>query len=388
MQVSLNVPKTRKEEYMSAVLAILMLAANGLQAADTVQEHGRMEQHPVPVNPFKDTLEPAPVGGSFRMEDYIVWGGSVIKGDDDRYYMFASRWPKAVGMGNWVVNSEVVLASSDNAEGPFIFEKVVLPPRGAEFWDGRVTHNPSIHRHQGKYVLFYVGSTYDFERPAAPVSREVYGQVWNGKRIGVAVADSPFGPWTRRDKPILEPRPGMWDGAITSNPAPVIHEDGSVLLIYKSAPVPYPARNQNRALHFGVADAPHYLGPYKRVNDGRKIRIRGARDEHVEDPYIWQSNGHYHMVAKIFSERLTGERGAGFYAYSTDGIEWTLPGDPKAYSRNLRFSDGTERMQQKLERPQVLIQNGQPTHIFFATADPEWADIYNLVIPVKRSSGK
>ena len=371
---------------MRTILPILTVFAAGLLAANPVKEKERMERNYEPVNIFKGSLEPAPVGGSFRMKDYIVWGGSVIQGDDNRYYMFASRWPKAVGMGNWVVNSEVVLASSDKAEGPFKFEKVVLPPRGSAFWDGKVTHNPSIHRHHGKYVLFYVGTTYDFERPTSPVSREVYEEVWNRKRIGVAVADSPMGPWTRQDNPILEPRPGMWDAAITSNPAPVIHEDGSVLLIYKSAPVPYPERNKNRALHFGIAAAPHYLGPYKRVNDGQKIRIRGAGDEHVEDPYVWKANGYYHMVAKIFSESLTGESGAGFYAYSTNGIEWVLPKDPKAYGRKVHFSDGTERTQRKLERPQVLVQDGRPTHIFFATADPEWSDIYNLVIPLKSGS--
>jgi hypothetical protein len=336
-----------------------------------------------PVNPFKGNLAPAPVDGSFRMDDFIVWGGSVTKGDDGRYYMFASRWPKSVTMRNWVVNSEVVLASSDKAEGPYKFEQVVLPPRGPEFWDGMVTHNPTIHRHNGKYVLFYVGATYDFEMPKEQVSRDTYEKVWNGKRIGVAVADSPFGPWTRMEEPIMQPRPGKWDGAIISNPAPVVHEDGSVLLIYKSAPVPYPERNENRALHFGVAVAPHYLGPYTRMNDGQKIEIEGADDVHVEDPYVWQAGGVYHMVAKVMDDSLIGESGAGFYAFSKDGSHWSLPDDPKAYSRTVLFRDGTERTQEKLERPQVLVQDGRPTHIFFASADPEWADIYNLVIPVK-----
>lgn len=341
-----------------------------------------------PSNIFTDNLAPAPAGGAFRMKDYIIWGGSVTRGDNGRYYMFASRWPKSVGMKNWVVNSDVVLASSDHAEGPYTFEKVLLPPRGPEFWDGMVTHNPSIHRHNGKYVLFYVGSTYDFERPTSPVSQDIYGQVWNGKRVGVATADSPFGPWTRLDEPILQPHPGKWDGAIISNPAPAIHEDGSVLLIYKSAPVPYPARLKNRALHFGVARAPHYLGPYTRVNDGERIKISGAESTHVEDPYVWSANGYYHMVAKVFSSSLTGESQSGFYAYSKDGVEWALPKDPKAYSRTVRFDDGTERRQAKLERPQVLVQDGAPTHIFFATADPQWADIYNLVIPLRRGASK
>ena len=119
------------------------------------------------------------------------------------------------------------------------------------------------------------------------------------------------------------------------------------------------------------------------MNDGQKIEIEGAEDVHVEDPTVWQANGLYHMVAKVMSDGLIDEDGAGFYAFSTDGIHWQLPDDPKAYSRTVLFRDGTQRMQEKLERPQVLVQDGKPTHIFFATADPEWADIYNLVIPVK-----
>ena len=331
---------------------------------------------------FSDRLGAAPAAGAFKMKDHIIWGGSVTKGDDGRYYMFASRWPKSVGMKNWVTHSEVVLASADQPEGPYHFEKVILPSRGAKFWDGMMTHNPTIRRHQGKYVLFYIGTTYSFERPTEKCTQEQYGTAWNSKRVGVAVADSPMGPWTRPASPILQPRPGKWDGAIISNPAPVIHKDGSVLLIYKSAPVPYPARLKNRALHFGVATAPHYLGPYQRAGGGAKVVIEGSKGAHIEDPYAWQADGYYHMVAKIFSKTLTGEAGAGFYAYSKDGIRWTLPKNPKAYSRTVLFSDGKTRTQKKLERPQVLVQEGKPTHLFFATADPEWADIYNLVIPL------
>ncbi len=33
--------------------------------------------------PFSDILLPAPVGGGFSMDDYWVWGASVIKGQDD-----------------------------------------------------------------------------------------------------------------------------------------------------------------------------------------------------------------------------------------------------------------------------------------------------------------
>ena len=147
------------------------------------------------------------------------------------------------------------------------------------------------------------------------------------------------------------------------------------------------ARNELSAV-FGIATAPHYLGPYTRLNDGERIVIEGAENQSVEDACVWQANGYYHMVAKIFKKRLTGEYGAGFYAYSKDGIKWSLTEHPKAYSRSVLFSDGKTRKQKKLERPQVLVQGGKPTHIFFAADDPEQENIYNLVIPLKRNTSE
>ncbi|MEG2500550.1 MAG: hypothetical protein RSA78_05740, partial [Oscillospiraceae bacterium] len=38
----------------------------------------------------------APCGGGFSMEGYWVWCGSVIKGEDGKYHMFASRWKKTL----------------------------------------------------------------------------------------------------------------------------------------------------------------------------------------------------------------------------------------------------------------------------------------------------
>lgn len=109
---------------MKAIFVVYIMSVLSLFAGDPLGSS-------IPINVFKDRLSPAPVGGSFRMEDYIVWGGSVVSGDDGRYYMFASRWPKETTMRNWVSNSEVVLASADTPEGPYQFEKVVLPQRGS-----------------------------------------------------------------------------------------------------------------------------------------------------------------------------------------------------------------------------------------------------------------
>lgn len=77
---------------------------------------------------------PAPVNGGFRMEGYWVWCGSVIKGEDGRYHLFASRWKKNQPMHpGWLFGSEIVRAVSDRPEGPYTFQEVVLTARGQQY---------------------------------------------------------------------------------------------------------------------------------------------------------------------------------------------------------------------------------------------------------------
>lgn len=333
-------------------------------------------------NVFYQKWDISPAGGAFKMDDWIIWGGSVIKAEDGNYYMFASRWPKNLSMRAWVTNSEIVLAVSSKPEGPYEFEQVILSARGKDYWDGMVTHNPNIQYHEGKYILFYTGLTYDFTQPKDSVpTRNMYERAWNNKRIGIAVADSPRGPWKRMDKPIIEPRRGLWDGAITSNPAPVIHKDGSAVLIYKSAPVPYPERHQNGKMRFGVAKADHYLGSYKRTGEHNQIIMKPV-DTDIEDPYVWYDGSKYFMLAKCMNELITGEKGAGFISYSLDGIEWQVLENPTAYGKTVELSDGSVEKMAKLERPQVLLENGKPTHAFFACRNSE-SEIFNIVRPLK-----
>lgn len=170
----------------------------------------------------------------FGLPGSVVWGASVIRGDDGLFHSFASRWSEQLGHTAWVMSSEIVHGVSASPLGPFELRGVALPRRGASHWDGMATHNPTIHWDAARreYALFYIGITYDFAPPQPAhgpfTNRTQYELAWNNKRIGVASSASLDGPWRRRDVPILEPRPGEWDGGITSNPAPHIAPDGSV----------------------------------------------------------------------------------------------------------------------------------------------------------------
>jgi len=54
-----------------------------------------------------------------RDEGYYCRGPHLIRGDDSRYYMVYSRWPKKAYPGGWLTNSEVALAVADSPAGPY-----------------------------------------------------------------------------------------------------------------------------------------------------------------------------------------------------------------------------------------------------------------------------
>lgn len=323
------------------------------------------------------------------MDDYWVWCGSPAKGEDGRYHLFASRWPKSLPFGpNWVSNSEVVRASADTPIGPYTFEEVVLPPRQG-YWDATMTHNPTIHRHGDTWILFYtgarsVGPDGSDAPPKEAISEEQYS-AWLTKRIGIATAPRITGPWTRRDEPILDVRPGEWDADITSNAAPAVRPDGSVVLIYKSSK-DRTVKGAGAPLKLGVAIAGHWSGPYRRARTTPLDEFNGPATD-IEDPYLWWQDDHFEAIFKDMSGAICGEHHGGIHAWSEDGVRWKLADDPLAYSRKLLWDDGTVTHQGQFERPQLLIENGRPTHLFAATGDgpggfDKMSSSWNMVVPL------
>lgn len=336
---------------------------------------------------FSDMMLPAPRTGGFRMCSYWVWCGSVVKGEDGRFHMFASRWPKYLPMHpGWLVASEIVRAVSDTPEGPYEFQEVVLPARGAQYWDGRCTHNPHILRYNDSYILYYTGSTHPFEdvQPG-----EKYGLedprcivARSNKRVGIATAKSVFGPWMRLDEPILPTRPGRFDSFLTSNPAPCIHEDGSVLLIYKARRF---EGNIHGRMTIGAAFADNFMGKYRVL---KNETLFPSEKIHVEDPFIWKTPEGYELIAKDMEGNVCGEAHGGIHAFSRDGLNWRVFEGRLAYSRKVRWDDGKEEVMGSLERPFILFNDGRPTHMFFATADGSGgftnaSNTWNMVIPLK-----
>lgn len=238
-----------------------------------------------------------------------------------------------------------------------------------------MTHNPTIHFYDGLYYLYYTGTTYAGATPSteSPLSANDPGNLDDpatvprlliaahaSQRVGVATSPTPSGPWRRMDTPILSPRPGRWDGLITTNPSVCIQPtSGRTLLIYKSV------ASRGGPMHLGVASAPHPAGPFERLSDQPVIALDG---DDLEDPCVWWAEDHYEMLAKCMEGRACSQPKAGLLFHSSDGLNWSLASPEPAYTRDIVWDDGHKTRQNFLERPQVLIQNGKLTHIYFATA--------------------
>lgn len=310
---------------------------------------------------------------AFELEDYYVWDCAVIYAEG-KYHMFSSRWKKELGFGwNWIYNSEIIQSVSDNPEGPYRFLRVVLPRRGRAYFDGMNTHNTCIRYFNGKFYLYYMGTSYGGEIPQGEeTSPERNLEVWNRKRIGVAVADSIYGEFVRRERPILSPRDcSHWDCTITTNPAAAILPGGKTYLVYKSR------RAVGEPLMLGVAVAEQPDGEFQRLSD-EPILTFDDPDFHVEDPFLWYDaeRKKFCLLAKDDSKNgsrgITDEWGSGFYAESDDCLHFKIPDAPKVYSRYLNWKDGHQTRQGNMERPWILFDDtGKPDYLFCASGAGE-----------------
>ncbi len=333
---------------------------------------------------FSGRVMPVPQDHKFIDPGYFVWCGSVTKGDDGKFYMMYSRWPLTDGFESWPVTSEIAVAVSDEPGGPFKHVKVALKARGTAFWDGSATHNPAVVKHQGKYYLYYMGTSNDL-----PIKKhESYTDTWwryrNTQRIGVAVADKPDGEWTRFDKPVLtvSSDPKAPDALMVSNPAATFDDQGRVILLYKQ--VGKTDKINGGSVRFGVAFSDSPFGPFEK-HDQPIFEVQdGGKDWMVaEDPFVWFHQGQYHAIVRDVIGKFTGDEGAWALMVSHNGTDWQSAKHPKVIGSTF-FWEGGIPSASKLERPCLYLENGVPIYLYGATrADKEQTLSFNVAVPLK-----
>jgi len=355
-------------KYFSYCLFFLFLGAISA-SAQIIDQSGK---YPVEaISSFAERLEP--VGRILEEEGYNVWCQAPVMDDDGKVHVFYSRWKITSGWGGWLNGCEIAHAVADKPEEPYKHVETILAPRPGYF-DSSACHNPSIYKVDGRYWLFYMGTS--------------NGQ-FGSKRIGYAVADSPWGPWERCDEPLLMPgKAGEWDDYITTNPAFLKHPNGEYWLYYKSC-------NEDEYLNqringisgnrkYGVAFAESITGPYRRYEKNPIVDFSSyGENRQVEDAYIWHEDGKFKMLMRDMGFY---DHTVGLYFESEDGLNWgnpqigwfgadhyiEQPPAPKHLRRYGRF-----------ERPQLLIVDGKPAYLFCATQGGKYETASGFVFKIK-----
>lgn len=308
--------------------------------------------------------------------------------------------------------------------------RAVFQMPGYYVWCGTICRGP-----EGRYYLLF---------SRWPEATEFKGWVTHSE-IGVAVADSPCGPFVFHS--IVLPGAGgdVWDAHVTHNPA-VFAAEGKYYLYYmgnRGNGEYWDHRNNQRT---GVAVADHPLGPWERfarplidVNkqswdfmiasnptvtatpDGRYLMIYKtctdgpapfggdvlhavAFADHpagpftrlpdpiftaegvqfpAEDPCVWWQQDRYYAVVKDMNGYFT-DQGPGLVLFeSPEGTDWRLATQPFVSARQVSWEDGGAELVALLDRPQVYIEEGRPRVLVCAVkpTDPQ-ALSYNVQIPL------
>lgn len=323
----------------AAVLAVLF-SKKPSEKQDSVKHDNKKAT----VSQFMDCVQPMPIvdklttdcwgsGVGARdqgngLEDksnsqYCYWDGKILKDKKSgKYYMFASRWDEANGHGGWF-GSNAVYAVSDTLYGPYTEKGLLWPDdqggKGHNVWPLEL-HKKDPH---GKYAII--------------VSETRGGDVF--------VSDSLDGPWLNIGQ--LKVNEGYWQ----SNTCLIARPDGKYEII-------------NRTGDIAISD--DLMGEYEIQTRNIWGQVRGMPTECIEDAVMWYSDGLYHVTVNKWDSRNA------YYLTSENGIDGWKLNDGSAYQPDtdfLRYTDGTVNHWNKIERPNVYIEDGVVTAMTFSVID-------------------
>lgn len=300
---------------------------------------------------FKDRLQKVSEDNIFKTEGYYNWGPSIIKGKDDRYHLFYSRWKKENKFSGWLVYSEIAHAISKHPEGPYKFKETVLQSRGKGNWDAITAHNPKIKYFEGKYYLYYISTNFGeksyndkdlLETALTGSSHPNWGILRPNQRTGVAVAESLNGPWERMEKPLVEPSGPIT--TLTVNPAIDRGKDGKYYLIVKGDKPNEKRFIRNQAI--AVSDTP--TGPFEIQPDP----VIDYLD--TEDMSLWYDTQRDYFYGVFHAHSFIG------MVSSEEGKRWKKATEYALMSKNIELQDGSEMVPDRLERPFVYVEDNEP----------------------------
>ncbi len=214
-------------------------------------------------NPFYTTFKYSPVTGIGIDDSELSVSrrdpSKVLKIDDTYYVWYTRRRTKHMPVGRFNIdkaNDEIPVVDWDLADICYATSKdgfhweeqgiaVARAPQGN--YGDRSLSTPDVLVFEGRYYLYY----------------QTFTTMWRQNdcvNVSAAWSDSPDGPWTRLDRPIIpQGQPGDWDSCAIHDPYPLIYK-GKIWLYYKASPIDKSPGNLRLAQGVAIADQPE--GPF------------------------------------------------------------------------------------------------------------------------------
>ncbi len=178
----------------------------------------------------------------------------------DRYYVwYTRRRTRAEPVGRFNIDQaddEIPVVDWDladicyatSSDGFHWEEQGVAVPRAPKGQYGdRSLSTPDVLVFGGRYYLYY----------------QCFTTMWRANdcvSVSLAYADSPDGPWTRLDRPVIpQGADGEWDSCAIHDPYPLVYQ-GKIWVYYKGSPADKSPGALMRAQGVAIAEQPE--GPY------------------------------------------------------------------------------------------------------------------------------
>jgi alpha-L-fucosidase len=327
---------------------------------------------------FKDKINSQNISQDyiFYSTDYYHWGASIIKGDNGKYHLFYSRWKKEYSFFGWLTKSEIARATSDYPYGPWEYQETILQGSGGDSWDAITAHNPKITHFEGKYYLYYISTNFGekvfSEETLKEVSDVGYSHpLWNtlrtNQRTGLVFASSLEGPWTRLDKPIIEPSGPIT--TLTVNPAIAKDDQNTYHLIVKGDKPGSKKFERNQAV--AISESP--IGPF--VMQEKAV----IDDLDTEDMSIWYDSSRNRFYGVFHAHQFVG------MITSLDGLNWQKAAEYILLGKDLIMKGGKELIPDRMERPFIYVENGKPIVLCLAIKKED--ESFTIFLPIKWGDG-
>jgi hypothetical protein len=294
---------------------------------------------------------------------YYYWDGTVILAPDGTYHLFADRWAGSTGFNpGWQGSDPIHAVGGKSALGPYT-------DKGYAYSNSSFGSD-SHHGHNSQVVALLNGTYAMIVSEVVPFT--------------IFTASSLDGPWT-----LCSGSPGSGlsvpsgfggNTNYASNVSLVVRPDGNFEITQRHGLIalstsgicgPYKAQQPTNTYPSSEAIPSQYSASIypnrQKHSDPMGPSTVESTYTVAEDPVIWYSGGQYHVLYDYPGDRV------GYHLTSTDGIHnWTDQGlayDPRYAQQIFSYTDGTVDHWYKMERPNVLVENGLITHVTFAVAD-------------------